>query len=55
VKAGDKDVIIPSAHFLTPETAKTTHYFIRGGHNVKDGPAGLTEGMRINTLKAFRE
>lgn len=49
---GDK-LIIPSAHFLTPETEKTTHYFVRGGHQDEiDNPA-YTAANKAGVMAIF--
>ena len=52
--AGDKQIIIPSGHFLTPETATTTHYLVRGGQSEQPGNADYTAGMREGVLNIFR-
>ena len=53
--SGDDSMIIPSAHMLTPETEKTTHYFIRGGQTIDAANAEINAGMRAGVLAVFRE
>ena len=45
---------VPSGHFLTPETAYTTHYFLRGGQTVDLPNAAMTAQMREATLALFQ-
>ena len=51
--SGDDDFIIPSGHFLTPETKFSTHYFTRGGQAIDPGNADFTEGMKQGVLHIF--
>ena len=46
--------IVPSGHFLTPETPTSTHYFLRGGQTVDPTNVELTAGMRDGTLHLFQ-
>lgn len=46
--------IVPSGHFLTPETPTTTHYFLRGGQTVDPKNEQMTAGMRDGTLHIFQ-
>jgi len=50
----DAIVEIPSTHFLTPETSKTSHYFWMNARNVRIEDEALTEMFRVGTDKAFR-
>ena len=43
--SGTDDFIIPSGHFLTPETEFSTHYFTRGGQSIDPGNVAFTEGI----------
>jgi phenylpropionate dioxygenase-like ring-hydroxylating dioxygenase large terminal subunit len=52
--AGGKQIITPSGHFLTPETASTTHYFVRGGQDVAPDNPAVTAGTREGVLHVFR-
>lgn len=49
---GDQ-IIIPSGHFLTPETMTSTHYFVRGGHDMQIDNAEFTAGMKQGVLGIF--
>ena len=51
--AGDDSFMIPSGHFLTPETQASTHYFVRGGQSINPGSAEFTEGMKQGVLHIF--
>ncbi|WP_185642783.1 aromatic ring-hydroxylating dioxygenase subunit alpha [Burkholderia sp. Bp9140] len=51
---GGDSIIIPSAHMVTPETATTTHYFVRGGQTLDPENAELTEANRIGVLAVFQ-
>lgn len=51
--AGEK-IIIPSGHFLTPETASTTHYIVRGGHDVGADDPVFTARMAEGVMNVFR-
>ncbi len=51
--AGEK-LIIPSGHFLTPETMNTTHYIVRGGQNVGADDPVFTARVREGVLAVFR-
>ena len=53
--SGDDSIIIPSAHMLTPETERTTHYFVRGGQTIDVNNAEMNAGMREGVLAVFRE
>jgi phenylpropionate dioxygenase-like ring-hydroxylating dioxygenase large terminal subunit len=50
--AGEK-IIIPSGHFLTPETVTTTHFFVRGGHDVGADDPAFTAQMKAAVLHVF--
>ena len=52
--SGDQQIIIPSGHFLTPESPTSTHYLVRGGQGVHPDNAGFTAGMREGVLNVFR-
>lgn len=52
--SGGDEILIPSAHMLTPETETTTHYFIRGGQTIDPANAGLTAASREGVLAVFR-
>lgn len=52
--SGEDEILIPSAHMLTPETEKTTHYFIRGGQTIDPTNVALTAGNREGVLAVFR-
>lgn len=47
------DWYIPSGHFLTPETATTTHYFLRSGQTVDKYNAQMTEAFKSGSLHIF--
>nr|WP_165388487.1 aromatic ring-hydroxylating dioxygenase subunit alpha [Sphingomonas populi] len=47
-------VLVPSSHFLTPETSKTSHYFWMNARNVRIDDEALTEMFRQGTDNAFR-
>ncbi|WP_144095919.1 aromatic ring-hydroxylating dioxygenase subunit alpha [Croceicoccus sediminis] len=47
-------LLIPSTHFLTPETGKTAHYFWMNARNCRIDDEKLTEMFRESTDKAFR-
>ena len=47
-------MLIPSTHFLTPETGKTAHYFWMNARNVRIDEDELTEMFRAGTDSAFR-
>lgn len=47
-------ILMPSTHFLTPETAKTSHYFWMNARNVRLEDEALTEMFRVGTDSAFR-
>ena len=47
-------VLVPSTHFLTPETGKTSHYFWMNARNCRIDDEELTEMFREGTDKAFR-
>ena len=47
-------VSVPSTHFLTPETRKTSHYFWMNARNCRIDDEELTEMFREGTDKAFR-
>ena len=50
----DEDqIILPSGHFLTPETESTTHYFVRAGQQIDPANEEITEGMRQGVLHIF--
>jgi phenylpropionate dioxygenase-like ring-hydroxylating dioxygenase large terminal subunit len=51
--AGER-IILPSGHFLTPETKDTTHYVIRGGQDVRPNDPEFTAQMRQGVLHVFR-
>lgn len=53
--SGDESIILPSAHLLTPETEKTTHYFVRGGQTIDPGNSEITAAMRNGVLAVFRD
>ena len=56
-ECGDSDeepLVIPSTHFLTPETSKTAHYFWMNARNVRIDDDELTEMFRVGTDSAFR-
>lgn len=53
--ATNGEIIIPSGHFLTPETAGTTHYFIRGGQGIAPASADFTAGMQAGVLAIFEQ
>ena len=44
----------PSGHFLTPETATTTHYFIRGGQDVQPENPEFTAANKAAVLNIFQ-
>lgn len=46
---------IRTAHIVTPETARSTHYFIQHGRNFGIEDAGITGFMHEQLLKAFHE
>lgn len=52
--ADGEQIIIPSGHFLTPETAHSTHYFVRGGHDVHVDNPQFTAGMADSVMNVFR-
>lgn len=52
--AGDDFILLPSAHMLTPETEKSTHYFVRGGQAVAPGHAEITAAMAAGVLAVFQ-
>lgn len=52
--SGDKQMVQPSGHFLTPETKNSSHYFIRGGQDVAPGDPAVTAGMREGVMHLFR-
>lgn len=49
------DWLVPSGHFLTPETALTTHYFLRAGQTIDPENAAMTAQMREATLALFQK
>lgn len=51
--SGNDSIIIPSAHLLTPETEKSTHYFVRGGQTIARGNAEVTAANRAGVLAVF--
>jgi phenylpropionate dioxygenase-like ring-hydroxylating dioxygenase large terminal subunit len=51
--SGDKQIVQPSGHFLTPETEYTTHYFVRGGQDVDPANPAITAGMREGVMHVF--
>lgn len=51
--SGDESIIIPSAHILTPETEKSTHYFVRGGQREAVDNPEVTAAMRAGVLAVF--
>lgn len=48
------DWLVPSGHFLTPETSTTTHYFLRAGQSIDPKNSGLTATMKLGTLHVFQ-
>ena len=52
--AGGDSIFLPSAHMLTPETAKSTHYFVRGGQAVAPGNPEVTAAMAAGVLAVFQ-
>jgi phenylpropionate dioxygenase-like ring-hydroxylating dioxygenase large terminal subunit len=52
--SGDEKLLTPSAHMLTPETERSTHYFIRGGQTIDPANFALTQGSREAVLAVFR-
>ncbi|MEJ2408853.1 MAG: aromatic ring-hydroxylating dioxygenase subunit alpha [Novosphingobium sp.] len=50
----DGAILIPSTHFLTPETSKTAHYFWMNARNARIEDEALTEMFRQATDSAFR-
>lgn len=52
--ASNGRIVMPSGHFLTPETDQTTHYFVRGGQNFAPHSAEVTEMSRQGVLGVFR-
>ncbi|RYD49541.1 MAG: aromatic ring-hydroxylating dioxygenase subunit alpha [Verrucomicrobiaceae bacterium] len=50
----EQAVLVPSTHFLTPETSKTAHYFWMNARNVRIDDEELTEKFRAGTDAAFR-
>lgn len=52
-QSGGEKLIIPSAHFLTPETPTTTHYIVRGGHQENRDQPGYTAMVRAGVLGIF--
>jgi vanillate O-demethylase monooxygenase subunit len=52
---GDEEaLLIPSMHFLTPETSQTCHYFWMNARNARIDDEALTEMFRLATDSAFR-
>ncbi len=51
--SGGEELIVPSAHMLTPETETSTHYFVRGGQTVDPANAQLTTESREGVLAVF--
>lgn len=47
------DWIVPSGHFLTPETETTTHYFLRAGNTVDKNNEAMTAAMKAGTKYVF--
>ena len=52
--SGDDSLLTPSAHMLTPETERTTHYFVRGGQTLDPSNTMLTEQSRAAVLAVFQ-
>ena len=52
--SGGDELLTPSAHMLTPETERTSHYFIRGGQTIDPSNVALTQGSREAVLAVFR-
>ena len=52
--SAEEPLLIPSTHFLTPETNKTTHYFWMNARNARIDDDALTEMFRQATDSAFR-
>ena len=52
--SGDDSLLTPSAHMLTPETERTTHYFVRGGQTLDPSNTVLTEQSRAAVLAVFQ-
>lgn len=46
---------IRTAHIVTPETATSTHYFVRHARNFAQGDDGITGFMHQQLLAAFQE
>ena len=44
---------IPTAHFLTPETEDTTHYFWAAGRNCRHGDEQISGMLHFGTQSAF--
>lgn len=52
--SGGAEVLIPSVHMLTPETERSTHYFVRGGQTLDPTNHELTEASRVGVLAVFQ-
>jgi phenylpropionate dioxygenase-like ring-hydroxylating dioxygenase large terminal subunit len=49
------DSVTPSAHFVTPETETTSHYFIIGGQDVQPQNAEFTAQTKAGVLEIFEQ
>lgn len=52
-EASNGRIVIPSGHFLTPETDQTTHYFVRGGQDFAPLSAEVNEAARLGVMGVF--
>ena len=52
--SGDDSFRFAGGHFLTPETEKTCHYFVRGGQGLDPGNSALNASMKEGVMAIFQ-